>query len=42
MMICFDDGNMTRCWSLQGGQWEPYWQALEQPVRDKLSIMYGL
>ena len=26
----------------QGGQWEPYWAALEQPVREKLTIMYGL
>ena len=27
---------------VQGGQWEPYWAALEQPVRDKLTVMYGL
>ena len=26
----------------QGAQWEPYWAALEQPVREKLTIMYGL
>lgn len=27
---------------VQGGQWEHYWGVLEAPVREKLSIMYGL
>ncbi len=34
--------SLTVVASGQGGQWEPYWAALEQPVREKLTIMYGL